>query len=165
MTRTMKKPDCTPKRPRDIIDEVEDLCAEKGSLAEVSPAYYEAFLALTDAEMEVLAYAVLNAQAKEARRLALKEPAAEASARLVRFVSNTLSIIAMGIERFNQFAKLGMYKRVGPEPDPEVNDDLDKKVADARPIIELAVHHFIRRHHESGPETSYWSSRVEARLV
>ncbi len=70
----MNPADATPERPRDIIDDVEDLCGQKGSLAEVSPEYFDAFLALSDAEMEVLARAALNAQAKEARRLTSPNP-------------------------------------------------------------------------------------------
>src|SRR5437867_4313052 len=110
----MNPPDSTPERPPDIIDHVEDFCGQSGSVAEVSPEYYESFLALTDAEMEVLVRAVLDARAKEARRLTLAAPVAEAPARLLRFASNTMSAIAIGLARFSDFAQLGLYKRDGP---------------------------------------------------
>jgi hypothetical protein len=157
---SMNPLDSTPERPRDVIDAVEDICGQTGSMAEVNPEYYEAFLALSDVEMEVLARAVLNAQAKEARRLTFAEPAAEAPARLLRFASNTLSVIAIGLARFNDFAQLGLYKRVGPEPEPDVHDALTERITNARPIIQQAVLDFIRRQHDAGPETGSFATRT-----
>jgi len=156
---SMNPQESTPKRPRDIIDHVEDFCGLTDSVVEVGPEYYDAFLALNDAEMEVLAHAVLNAQTKEARRLIFADPAAEAPARLIRFASNTISVIAIGLARFNGSAQLGLYKRVGPEPEPDVHDALTEKVTSARPIIELAVRDFIQRHRRVGPETGSSATR------
>ena len=147
----MNPPDSKPERPRNIIDDVEDLCAERGFLAEVGPEYYDAFLALSDVEMEVLARAVLNAQAKCARRLTFAEPAVEAPARLFRFASTSLSIIAIGSARINVFAKYGLYKRVGPEPEPDVYDALMARIAKARSIIEQIVRDFIQQQHDDAP--------------
>ena len=143
--------DSTPERPRDIIDDVEDLCAERGCLADVSPDYYDAFLTLSDVEMEVLARAALNSQAKCARRLTFAEPAAEAPARLIQLASSSLSVIAIGSARINVFAKYGLYKRVGPEPEPDVYDALMAKIAKARSIIEQIVRDFIQQQHDASP--------------
>lgn len=33
----MNPPDSTPERPRDLIDDIEDFCAQTGSAAEVGP--------------------------------------------------------------------------------------------------------------------------------
>ena len=150
----MTPKDSTPERPRDIIDCMEDLCGEEGSVAEVSPDYYDAFLALSDVEIEVLARAVLNAQAQEACRLIFADPVADAPVRLIRFTSNTLSVIAIGLARFNDFAQLGLYKRVGPEPEPAVHNALTEKVTNARPIIELVVRDFIRWQRDTEMEIS-----------
>jgi hypothetical protein len=139
--------------PHDIIDDVEAICGQTGNVAEVSPEYYDAFLALSDAEIEVLARAVLNAQAKEAGRLTSAEPAVEAPARLLGFASNTIFAIAIGLARFDDFAQLGLYKRLGPEPEPDVHDALTGKIAEARPVIEMAVRGFLRQH-DAGPKAS-----------
>ena len=135
----------TPERPRDIIDDVEDACGQEGCVAEVSPEYYEAFLALSDDEIEALARTVLVVDAREARRLTFVEPVSEAPNRLIGFTRNTLSIIAIGLFRFNDFGQLRVYKRIGPEPEPDVYDALKKKIAKAHPIIELAVRDFIQQ--------------------
>lgn len=148
----MSPPESNPDRPRDIIDDVEDICDGSGSAAEVSPEYYESFLVLSDVEMEALARAVLNAQAKEARRLTVAGPVAEAPTRLLKFASNTISVIAIGLARFSDFAQLGLYKRVGPEPEPEVHNALMEKVARARPIIERIVRDFIQQQRDAGAE-------------
>ena len=151
----MNPQDSTPKSPGDLIEVIEDICGKQGSVAEVSPDYYDAFLALNDAEMEVLACAVLNAQAKEARRLTFAEPAAEAPIRLLGFASNTLVAIAIGLARFDDFAQLGLYKRVGPELEPDVYDALRGKIAKSHPVIELALRRFIRQQqHDTVPEAS-----------
>lgn len=150
---TMNPQDPRATRRRDIIDQVEDICGQSGSVAEVSPEYYESFLALTDSEIEVLARAVLNAQAKEARRLSLAEPVAEAPARLLRFASNTMSVIAIGLARFGVFAQLGLYKRNGPEPEPEVHAAMMEKIANAHPIIERSVRDFIRHQLDARPQS------------
>jgi len=42
----VKPPDSTPDRPRDIIDDVEDICGQSGSVAEIGPEYCESLLAL-----------------------------------------------------------------------------------------------------------------------
>ncbi len=47
------------KQPRDLIDEVEDLCGKHGSVAEVSPGNYASFIALTDEDLERLARVAL----------------------------------------------------------------------------------------------------------
>jgi hypothetical protein len=155
----MKPPDSTPDRPHDIIDDVENICGQSGSVAEISPEYYDSFLALSDVEMEVLARAVLNAQAKEARRLTLAEPVAEAPARLLKFANNTISVIAIGLARFSDFAQLGLYKRIGPEPEPDVHDAMMEKVDKARPMIERAVRDFIQQQHDAGPQAGSSGTR------
>lgn len=158
----MNPPDSTPDRPRDIIDDVEDICGQSGSVVEISPEYYESFLALTDAEMEVLTRAVLNAQAKEARRLTLADPAAEAPTRLIRFASNTMSVIAIGLARFSGFAQLGLYKRIGPEPEPDVHDAMTEKIDNALPIIERVAHDFIQQQRDAGPQAGSPTTRKSA---
>jgi hypothetical protein len=156
----MNPPNHAPESRRDIIDFVEDLCDQSGNVAEVSPEYHEAFIALGDAEMETLVHAVLNAQAKEARRLTFAKPVAEAPARLLSFASNTISAIAIGLARFDCFALLGLYKRIGPEPEPDVHDALMEKIAKARPIIERIVQEFIRQQHEDAPQADSLFTKV-----
>jgi hypothetical protein len=146
----MTPQDSAPQRPGDIIDFTEDFCARRGSVAEVSPKYYQSFLALSDAEMEAFARAVLSAQAKEARRLALAEPADGASSELISFASNTMVAIAIGIARFGAFGQLGLYKRLGPEPEPEVHDAMMAKIERASPIIERVVREFIQQQRGAG---------------
>lgn len=148
----MNQPDSSSKHSRDIINDVEDFCGRTGSVAEVSPEYYQAFLKLSDVQMEVLARAVLFAEAKEAHRLAIAEPIAEASARLIRFASNTISVISIGLARFSDFAQLGLYKRVGPEPEPEIHAAMTEKVTKAQPIIEGVVREFIQQECGRGTE-------------
>jgi hypothetical protein len=155
----MNAPDSKRQRPRDIIDHVEDFCGQSGSVAEVGAEYYKSFLALTDAEMEVLVRAALNAQAKESRRLTFAEPGAAASDRLIRFASNTISVIAIGLARFNDFAQLRLYKRVGPEPEPDVHDAMTEKVANARPIIERVARDFIHQQRDVEPGANSSAAR------
>lgn len=104
--------------------------------------------------MDVLARAALNAQAKEARRLVLADPAAEAPGRLTQFISNTISVIAIGLSRFDEFGQLGLYKRIGLEPEPEIHDALMQKIANARPIIERVARDFMRQQHDDGAESA-----------
>ena len=146
----MNSSDPAPERPRVIVDYLDDLFVLRASLDEISLEHYDAFLALNDADLEVLAHAVLNAKAKEARRLALINPANEAPARLVQLVSSAVSSIATGWARFNDFAQYELYKR---NPPPlYLQDALKRKVANAHPIIERAVRDFMRRQQDAGLE-------------
>lgn len=150
----MNPPDPIRGRPRDIIDELEDLCERGGSVAEIGPDYYESFLALTDDEMAFLARAVLSGQAKEAGRILATESVAKAPDKLIRLAGNVLSVLAIGLARLNHFGQLRFFKRVGPEPEPDVHEALMEKIANARPIIERAVREFVRQHDAAKPDAS-----------
>jgi hypothetical protein len=133
------------ERPLGNVAKAGNLDAKKIDGVKVSPAYYDAFLALTEDEMEILARAVLHVQADEARRLTRAESTIiEASTELTGFADKTLSLIAVGLARFNHFAQLELLKRVGPEPEPAVHDALMEKIAKARPIVEWAAGDFVQ---------------------
>ncbi|MBI4326847.1 MAG: hypothetical protein HY674_16525 [Chloroflexi bacterium] len=155
----MNPPDSTPQRPRDIVDHVEDLCRQKGSAAEVSPEYYESFIDLREAEIEVLARAALNAQANEARRLTFAKPTAEAPVRLFRLATTTLSVIAIVLARFDQAAHFVVRKCVGLEPTPDDHHAWTRKIVRARQIIEGVVRDFIQQQRDDGQEASSSATR------
>jgi hypothetical protein len=136
-------------------DRANDLHTQKSGTIEVTPAYYKAFLALNDDEMETLVRAALNAQAEEARRLIRAESTViEASTRLTQFATKTLSLIAVGLARFNHFAQIELLTGVGSDPQPEVHDALLEKIAKARTIVEWIVRDFIQNQIDDGKPVS-----------
>ena len=56
------------ERPRDIIDAIEKIAAEAGHFEAVDEDYYEAFLELTQPQIEKLAVAVMLDHEREVRR-------------------------------------------------------------------------------------------------
>ena len=56
-------------RPKDIIDYIEALAAQNGHFEPVDEEYYQAFLELTQPQIEKLAVAVMLDHEKEVRRL------------------------------------------------------------------------------------------------
>jgi hypothetical protein len=73
---------------------------------------------------------------------------------LTRLASKTLSMLAVGLARFNQFAQLELHRRVGPKPKPAVYAALMEKIDKARPIIEWAVRDFIQAQIDDGKPVS-----------
>ena len=126
-------------RPRDIIDALEELAAKAGHSAQVGQEDYEAFLELTQPEIEKLAVAVMLDQEKEVRRLAGGQANPQAVARVVKLVRNVLRSLSIGLAQFDAFGRIGFVARVGPEPTPETADALDQKFALIEPVICNAV--------------------------
>ena len=124
-----------PKRPKDIIDAIEKIAAEAGHFEPVDEDYYQAFLDLTQPQIEKLAIAVMLDREGEVRRLANGKADAAAIARVSRHVRNFFTAISIGLARFDAFGNLGFVARIGPEPTVEIDDAMEQKFAVVEPMI------------------------------
>lgn len=128
------------KRPKDIIDFVEQFAAQQGYIEAVDENYYQAFLELTQREIEKLAVAILLDQDREVRRLSAGKSDPAAVQRVSKFVQSFCRIISIGLGRFDAFGNLGFVSRIGPEPF-EVNMDeaMEARHKQIAPVIENIV--------------------------
>jgi hypothetical protein len=101
--------------------------------------YYQAFLELTQPEVEKLAVAVMLDQEKEIRRLANTCAGLDAVERVAKLVRNVFTAISIGLGRFDVFGRLGFVGRVGPEPTVEMDEALNQRFAEIEPIITNTV--------------------------
>jgi vacuolar-type H+-ATPase subunit H len=123
------------RRPRDVIDAIEEICAVHGHVEPVDEEYYDDFLKLNQQEIERLAVAVMLDHEKEVRRLAARRLDPAAIERVARLVENTFVAISIGLERCDAFGRLGFVARVGSEPSAEMSEALAEKRQMIEPII------------------------------
>jgi hypothetical protein len=129
-----------PEGPKDIIDAIERIAAEAGHFEPVDEDYYQAFLDLTQPQIEKLAIAVMLDHEREVRRIANGQTNPEAVARVSRHVRNIFTAIGIGLARFDAFGRLGFVARLGPEPfDVNMDEDLERRYAEIAPVIENIV--------------------------
>ena len=128
-------------RPKDIIDYIEALAAENGHFEPVDEDYYQAFLELTQPQIEKLAVAVMLDQEKEVRRLAAGRSNPESVERVARLVRNMFTGISIGVARFDAFGRLGFVARIGPEPTVEIDEEMQRKFE----LIEPMITNIVRR--------------------
>lgn len=124
-----------PERPKDIIDEIEKIAAEAGHFEAVDEDYYQAFLELTQPQIEKLAVAVMLDHERELRRLANGKADPAAVARVSKLVRNMFTAISIGLARFDAFGTLGFVARIGPEPTVEIDDAMLRKFELVEPMI------------------------------
>jgi hypothetical protein len=122
-------------RPKDIIDDIQALAAENGNYEPVDDDYYQAFLELTQPQIEKLAVAVMLDHEKEVRRLAAGQTGSESVERVARFVRNVFTAISIGIARFDSFGRLGFVASIGLEPTLEIDNAMKRKFELIEPII------------------------------
>jgi hypothetical protein len=128
-------------RSKDIIDYIEALAAENGHFEPVDEDYYQAFLELTQPQIEKLAVAVMLDQEKEVRRLAASRTGQESVERVARLVRNMFTGISIGLARFDAFGRLGFVARIGPEPTVAVDEEMQRKFE----LIEPMITNIVRR--------------------
>lgn len=128
-----------PRRPKDIIDYIEAFAAENGHFEPVDEDYYQAFLELTQAQIEKLAVAVMLDQEKEVHRLAGGQTSEESVERVANLVRNMFTGISIGLARFAAFGRLGFVARIGPEPTVEMDEAMERKFELVEPMITNVV--------------------------
>jgi len=124
-----------PNRPKDIIDQIEELAASHGHFEPVDEDYYQAFLDLNQPQIEKLAIALMLDQEKEVRRLAGAKADPEAVANVSRFLRNMFTGVSLGFARFDAFGNFGFVSRIGFEPTPEMDEAIERKFELVEPMI------------------------------
>lgn len=125
-----------PRRPRDIIDAIEAIAAQRGNIEAVDADYYRDFINLTQAQVEKLAVAIMLEHDREVRRLAVSDPKNEGVTRVSKLVQSTMLMIGIGLARFDVFGRLTFVSRIGPEPfDVDLDQALDARLAAVEPIV------------------------------
>jgi hypothetical protein len=127
-------------RPKDIIDAIEEIAGEVGYFEPVDENYYQAFLELTQPQIEKLAVAVMLDHEKEVRRLAGGQTSPAAVARVANLVQGVFYGISIGLARFDAFGRLGFVARIGPEPfEVNMDEPLKRRYTEIAPMIENIV--------------------------
>ena len=124
-----------PERPKDIIDAIEKIAAQAGHFEPVDEDYYQAFLDLTQPEIEKLAVAVMLDHEREVRRLANGKADPAAVAQVSRLVRNMFTAISIGLGRFDAFGRFGFVPRIGEEPTVDVDEAMQRKFEVVEPMI------------------------------
>ena len=126
-------------RPKDLIDFIEQMAAQSGYIEAVDENYYQAFLQLSQQQVEKLAVAVMLDQEREVRRLAGGKTDADTVARIAGFIQKVFWTISIGLARFDAFGRLGFVSRIGFDPEPNTDEALDRRYKEIAPIIENIV--------------------------
>lgn len=126
-------------RPKDLIDFIEQMAAQSGYIEAVDENYYQAFLQLSQQQVEKLAVAVMLDQEREVRRLAGGKTDADTVARVAGFIQKVFWTISIGLARFDAFGRLGFVSRIGFDPEPNTDEALDRRYKEIAPIIENIV--------------------------
>lgn len=124
-----------PERPKDIIDAIEKIAAQAGHFEPVDEDYYQAFLDLTQPEIEKLAVAVMLDHEREVRRLANGKADPAAVAQVSRLVRNMFTAISIGLGRFDAFGRFGFVARIGEEPTVDIDEAMQRKFQVVEPMI------------------------------
>lgn len=127
------------KRPKDLIDAIEEIAAKNGNFQQVDENYYLSFLELTAADIERLTVVMMLNQEKEVRRISAGRADAESIKAVGKFVTGSLRIMSFGLGALDRIASFGMTARIGPEPTPDMVDRLNKYWDERGPVIEDAV--------------------------
>ena len=122
-------------RPKDIISFIEQMAAQSGYVEAVDENYYQAFLQLSQREIEKLAVAVMFDQEREVRRLAGGKTDPDTVARVTKLVCNIIAVISVGLARFDAFGRLGFVSRIGSDPEQETDEALERRYEEISPII------------------------------
>lgn len=96
-------------RPKDLIDFIEQMAAQSGYIEAVDENYYQAFLQLSQQQVEKLAVAVMLDQEREVRRLAGGKTDADTVARVAGFIQKVFWTISIGLARFDAFGGLDLF--------------------------------------------------------
>jgi len=124
------------RRPRDIIDAIEAIAAQRGNIEAVDADYYQDFIHLSQAQVEKLAVAIMMEHDREVRRLAGGRTDEPAVARVAKLVQNTLTTISIGLVRFDVFGRLTFVSRIGPDPfDVDLDQEMEARLAAIEPIV------------------------------
>ncbi len=128
-----------PNRPKDIIDYIEALAAEHGHFEPVDENYYQAFMNLTQQQIEKLSIALMLDQENEVRRLAAGKTDPNAVEQVSEFVGNMFTGISLGFARFDAFGNFGFVARIGFEPTVEMHAIIEEKFKLIEPMIANTV--------------------------
>lgn len=129
-------------RPRDLIDAIQAIAAQRGVIEAVDEDYYRDFISLTQQQIEKLAVAIMLEHDREVRRLSGGKADERAIVEVARLVQNIMLAISIGLVRFDVFGRLTFVSRVGPEP---WDVDLDEPLEQRRKEIEPIVANIVRR--------------------
>lgn len=129
----------TPTRAKDVIDDLEAICAKQGHVVTVDESDYQAFVDLTQPQVERLAIVVMLEHEKEVRRLAAGHTDEAAVERVAKLTRNAIKTISVGLIRFDTLGSLGFYARNGPEPSDEMQKAMDEKYDLIEPMITNTV--------------------------
>ena len=140
-------------KKQSLIEWFEEIAEKSGSVAEVGPEYYTAYLELTDREMRKLIGLIIRCSAKEINRMVFDENRRYRDEDIFKLIKNTLHIMFHGLMRISQDGVLCCYKRQGPDPTPEVEQLFEEKVARSEPLIRRALIEVLNRQNSSGRET------------
>jgi hypothetical protein len=126
-------------RPRDVIDLVEKIAGIGGNFNPVDEGHYQGFIDLTCPELERLVVLMMLSQEKEVRRLAHKRSKAGAVRAVSKFIINGIRVISMGLMAVDAFGRVGMFARIGLDPNERMQEALDKRFQEIEPIVEDEV--------------------------
>jgi hypothetical protein len=113
------------KRPKDLIDAIEEIAAKKGNFQKVDEDYYLSFFELTPADLERLTIVMMLSHEKEVRRISAGRADADSIKAVGKFVVGSLRIMSFGLGTLDRLASFGITARVGPEPTPELVERLN----------------------------------------
>lgn len=114
------------KRPKDLIDAIEEIAAKSGNFQQVDESYYLSFLELTAVDIERLTIVMMINQEKEVRRISAGRADADSIKAVGNFVTGSLRIMSFGLGTLDRIASFGITARVGPEPTSEMVERLNK---------------------------------------
>jgi len=112
--------------------------------AKAALAHYERFLALNDDEMEALVFAVTRAEGKDVVRTLFRAKGMGVKRYMRCTVIDTLSQVAFGTARFDNFGQLKFYFPNRIRPNLPTCYLMEDKVATAEPMVAKAVDAFVK---------------------
>lgn len=122
-------------RPKDIIDHIEALASEHGFVECVDESFYQAFLDLTQEQIEKLTLILMLDQERVVRQIASDKPEVESQERISQLLLSMFTALSTGLAQFDPFGNFGFVARVGEEPSEEMEQAIERKFELIKPII------------------------------
>ena len=129
------------KYNQELLGRMHEICKERyiDITNEVGPEHYSWFLAITDRSMEFLISCILRNRSEYINKKILSNEW-KSDDEIYDDVTGILDMIAQGVMGLRESdGKFLIFAPIGPPPDIETEQKIDKKIQGCKPIIEKII--------------------------
>ena len=122
-----------------LLNAIFEICERGGAIKHVGPEHYNAFLNISDKQMETTIYFIVRVSANYINSMIFGGHW-KSDDDLYEYVRLILMLMAKGIMAFeDESMNFVFFKPIGSPPDGEIEQKIDKKIEKSIPLIRSAV--------------------------